>query len=77
MVKAFGPQFARWGLKVERMELLDMRPQRGTADAMKKQMLAERNRRAEFIVAEGKKVCGRLSAVRKRTLSQSLVCCSF
>jgi regulator of protease activity HflC (stomatin/prohibitin superfamily) len=68
MVKAFGPQFARWGLKVERMELLDMRPQRGTADAMKKQMLAERNRRAEFIVAEGKK-----SAMRLRSEGTKIV----
>lgn len=26
MKEAFGPRFKKWGLRVERMELLDMKP---------------------------------------------------
>ncbi|KAG9405513.1 hypothetical protein AC1031_003410 [Aphanomyces cochlioides] len=52
--KSFGERFAQWGLVVERMEVLDMLPKQGTtiADAMKRQMIAERSRRADFIQAE-------------------------
>ena len=43
------------------MELLDMLPKAGaTYNAMKRQMVAERNRRAEFIIAEGNKTSMRL-----------------
>ncbi|CAK4638578.1 hypothetical protein LEN26_012640 [Aphanomyces euteiches] len=60
--KSFGERFAQWGLVVERMEVLDMLPKQGTtiADAMKRQMIAERSRRADFIQAEGKKAAMRL-----------------
>ncbi|KAF0701301.1 Aste57867_8230 [Aphanomyces stellatus] len=60
--KSFGERFAQWGLIVERMEVLDMLPKAGTtiADAMKRQMIAERTRRADFIQAEGKKAAMRL-----------------
>jgi len=54
MKERFGERFAQWGVQIERMELLDMMPKAGTtiADAMKRQMIAERTRRAEFIQAE-------------------------
>ncbi|OQR93756.1 hypothetical protein ACHHYP_02288 [Achlya hypogyna] len=60
--KSFGDRFAQWGLVVERMEVVDLLPKAGTtiADAMKRQMIAERTRRAEFIAAEGKKAAMRL-----------------
>ena len=62
MKEAFGERFAQWGVQVERMELLDMTPKKGTtiSDAMKRQMIAERTRRAEFIIAEGRKSAMRL-----------------
>eukprot|EP00501_MAST-03F_sp_TOSAG23-6_P001208 GSMAST32.ASY1.ANO1.1252.1 assembled CDS len=61
MMQAFGPRFSSWGIQVQRMELLDMRPKKGqTFEMMKKQMIAERNRRAEFIIAEGNKAAVRL-----------------
>jgi len=62
MKQAFGERFSQWGVQVERMELLDMMPKKGTtiSDAMKRQMIAERTRRAEFIIAEGEKSAMRL-----------------
>lgn len=60
--RLFGPTFSQWGVHVERMELLDMTPKRNTGDAMKKQMLAERQRRGAFILAEGKKSAMRLTS---------------
>lgn len=62
MKEAFGERFAQWGVQVERMELLDMMPKAGTTitNAMKRQMIAERTRRAEFIIAEGQKSAMRL-----------------
>ncbi|KDO31822.1 hypothetical protein SPRG_03742 [Saprolegnia parasitica CBS 223.65] len=61
--RSFGERFAQWGLVVERMEVLDMLPKAGTtiSNAMKRQMIAERTRRAEFIIAEvGQKAAMRL-----------------
>lgn len=62
MKTAFGERFSQWGVQVERMELLDMTPKQGTtiSNAMKRQMIAERTRRAEFIIAEGQKSAMRL-----------------
>jgi regulator of protease activity HflC (stomatin/prohibitin superfamily) len=63
MKSAFGPRFEGWGIKVERMELLDILPKQGrTYEPMKKQMIAERNRRGEFIIAEGNKTAMRLES---------------
>lgn len=75
MKKAFGPRFASWGVKVERMELLDILPKQGsTYIAMKKQMIAERQRRGEFIIAEGKKTAMRLASegAKQRSLNMGL-----
>lgn len=62
--------YEKWGLCVERMELQDLRPKAtsNTATAMKKQMIAERSRRREFIVAEGDK-----AAMRLRSEGQKIV----
>mmetsp|Transcript_6826 Transcript_6826/g.16206 ORF Transcript_6826/g.16206 Transcript_6826/m.16206 type:complete len:362 (-) Transcript_6826:35-1120(-) len=58
----FAKTFASWGIVVERIELLDMTPKGSTASDMKKQMIAERNRRGDFIRAEGNKAAMRLTS---------------
>ena len=45
----------KWGVKVNRVELQDITPPESVRVAMEKQMLAERNRRAEILNAEGEK----------------------
>lgn len=45
----------KWGVKVNRVELLDITPPESVREAMEKQMQAERNRRAEILNAEGEK----------------------
>ena len=45
----------KWGVKVNRVELQDIIPPRDIAEAMEKQMRAERDRRAVVIEAEGRK----------------------
>ena len=64
LVKEFGKLFMGWGIHVERMELLNLAPNKSTpiAESMKKQMVAERNRRGEFILSEGKKAAMRINA---------------
>mmetsp|Transcript_11083 Transcript_11083/g.30392 ORF Transcript_11083/g.30392 Transcript_11083/m.30392 type:complete len:367 (-) Transcript_11083:93-1193(-) len=62
MKRNFAQTFAKWGIVVERIELLDMKPKSSTAQAMKAQMIAERNRRADFIQAEGNKAAMRLTS---------------
>lgn len=58
----FAKTFASWGIVVERIELLDMKPKDSTSRAMEKQMIAERNRRGDFIRAEGNKAAMRLTS---------------
>jgi len=73
MMTAFGPRFYSWGIKVERMELLDMTPKQGvTYQAMKKQMVAERYRRSDFILAEGKKTAMNLVAEGSKRVELNL-----
>lgn len=45
----------KWGVKVNRVELQDVRPPEDIRQAMEKQMRAERDRRAVMLEAEGKK----------------------
>ncbi len=45
----------KWGVKVNRVELQDIKPPETVRIAMEKQMQAERNRRAEILNAEGEK----------------------
>lgn len=44
-----------WGLRVTRVEIQNIIPPKTIQDAMEKQMVAERNRRAAVIEAEGKR----------------------
>jgi regulator of protease activity HflC (stomatin/prohibitin superfamily) len=60
MKRNFGATFDSWGLEVHRIELQDMRPKQETRRAMVAQMVAERERRADFILAEGDKAAMRL-----------------
>jgi regulator of protease activity HflC (stomatin/prohibitin superfamily) len=61
---AFGKIFSRWGVECIRMELRNLKPNASQqiAQSMKKQMVAERHRRGEFIRAEGEKTAMRLEA---------------
>src|SRR5436189_3577459 len=45
----------RWGIRVNRVELKSVEPPRTVQEAMEKQMLAERDRRATILTAEGVK----------------------
>ena len=46
---------SKWGCKVNRVEVKDITPPADIRDAMKKQMNAERNKRAAILQAEGEK----------------------
>lgn len=61
---AFGKIFSRWGVECIRMEMRNLKPNASQqiAQSMKKQMVAERHRRGEFIRAEGDKTAMRLQA---------------
>lgn len=71
MKEAFLPRFMTWGIKVERMELLDIKPRDSVADSMKTQMIAERERRSQFIEAEGKKTALRIQSEGTKITKQN------
>ncbi|KAJ4460283.1 putative SPFH domain/Band 7 family protein [Paratrimastix pyriformis] len=66
--REFSHLFAGWGLTVQRLELLDLTPKQATRDYMKKQMVAERQRRGEFIRSEGAKASMKLRADGKKMM---------
>ena len=71
MKDAFLPRFLGWGIQVERMELLDMIPRSSTRNAMKAQMIAERERRGQFIVAEGEKAARKIRSEGTKIVKQN------
>jgi regulator of protease activity HflC (stomatin/prohibitin superfamily) len=52
----------KWGVKVNRVEIQDINPPEEIREAMQKEMRAERDRRAQVLVAEGAKRAAILNA---------------
>jgi regulator of protease activity HflC (stomatin/prohibitin superfamily) len=52
----------KWGVKVNRVEIQDITPPADVQQAMEKQMRAERDRRAQILMAEGSKSAAVLEA---------------
>ena len=60
--------FRAWGVQCTRLEILNIQPPVDITSRLRQQMLAERDRRAKFVIAEGNK-----SAVRLRSEGTKIV----
>ncbi len=58
-----------WGIKVTRVEVKEITPSNDIAEAMSKQMVAERTKRAAILAAEGEKQASILSAEGQKQAS--------
>lgn len=67
-----GQKFEKWGLSTQRLEILDIKPIGGVATEMQKQMVAERQRRSDFIMAEGSKAAMRIKSEGDKMRSLNL-----
>ena len=57
----------KWGIKVNRVELQDIKPPESVLQAMEKQMQAERNKRATILTSEGEKAAAILKSEGEKT----------
>ncbi len=75
LVREFSSMFEKWGVEVNRMEMLGLNPGRTeyqTINAMKLQMIAERRRRGEFIKSEGVKAAANIIAEGTKKVALTL-----
>lgn len=59
-MKKLNQDFREWGVYCTRLEILNISPPLDITSRLRQQMLAERDRRAKFVIAEGNKAAVRL-----------------